>query len=236
MERVRALIVVLAGGLGTRLRPLTGQGPKALADVAGIPMLRHVLTHWRERGASEAVLCLGYRADHVEGALAGWTDLGLDVTVSREPFPLGTGGAIRFALDKLPEEFFVVNGDTLVDASLEAVARWHRRRGWHGTLLVHRGAATEGDCILVGDDGAIRAFAGRGTAEQGSGVFAGLALLRRTLFGSLASGTVANLEADVLAPALAAGIPLGALCTRRPFFDLGTPERLQCYGRKTTGG
>jgi NDP-sugar pyrophosphorylase family protein len=224
-------LVVLAGGLGTRLRPVTRDGPKALADVAGEPMLLRALTHWRASGARRAVVCLGHHADNVELALRNW-GLDLQISVSKEPSPLGTGGAVRYALGQLPEEFFVVNGDTLIDVSLEAVWRWHRRGAWRGTLLVHHGPDVEGDRLETATDGAVVALAGRGPALGPYSVFAGVALLNRSLFKSMRSGTVANLETDVLAPAVASGVRLGALCTRRRFFDLGTPERLLQYVRR----
>jgi NDP-sugar pyrophosphorylase family protein len=232
MAVVTPPLVVLAGGLGTRLRTVTGAEPKALAPLsAGVPMLRHVLSHWRERGARRAILCLGYGAQAVIDAVGGWTDLGMDVTFSREAAPLGTGGAVRNALAILPEEFVVVNGDTIIDLPLAALLRWHRCREWAGSLVLHDQG--DGDRVDVSSSGAIRAFAGRGSTGT-PWIFAGIAVLRRSLFAPLPAGARAGLEADVLAPALAAGARLGGLRTRRPFHDLGTPERLTSYIRQRT--
>lgn len=220
-------LVVLAGGLGTRLRPVTGESPKVLAPVvSGVPMLRHVLEHWQERGAWRAVVCLGYKADAVERELAGW-NLPLEIAISREDRPLGTGGALRQAARLLPDLFFVVNGDTIIDLELAALARWRQAGSWEGALIV-RNAGTGGR-VAVDGRGAITAFLGRGDAT-GAWIIAGVSLLCKHLVMRLPENAVADLEQDVLHPALADGSRLGGLRTTRPFHDLGTPERLVAYG------
>jgi NDP-sugar pyrophosphorylase family protein len=228
-------LVILAGGLGTRLRAVTGDGPKVLAEVArGVPMLRHLLRHWQARGARRVVLCLGYRADDIAAAVPTWSELGLDIIVSRESAPLGTGGAIRNALEYLPERFFVANGDTVVDVSLAALERWRRSHEFDGALLVNASAASrEGDGIVVAPDRSIAAFSGR-TVQDAAVIYAGVAVLPRRAFATLPAGTPVNLESGVLAPAVADGIRLGALCTVRHFHDLGTPERLTNYSSRAT--
>jgi D-glycero-D-manno-heptose 1,7-bisphosphate phosphatase len=107
--------VILVGGLGTRLGDLTGGRPKPLTLVAGRPFLDYILWHVRRMGFSKALLLAGHRAAQVQDYAASAADESLRVEVAVEPEPLGTGGALRFALDRLGDRFVLLNGDSLFD-------------------------------------------------------------------------------------------------------------------------
>lgn len=122
-------ILVLAGGLGTRLHPLTETLPKVLVPALGRPFLELVLADFAAQGFCRFVLSVSYLAEQVEAHFGDGSPWGYDLRYVREERPLGTGGAIRFALPRLSDPFVVVNGDTLLELSLAGLLDHHRRAG-----------------------------------------------------------------------------------------------------------
>lgn len=117
-------VAVLAGGLATRLRPITEKIPKALVDVAGQPFVVRQLDYLRQQGISRVVLCLSYLGEQVEAVVGDGSAFGLDVRYSWDgPRLLGTGGALRQALPLLGEQFFVFYGDSYLPIDFRAVER-----------------------------------------------------------------------------------------------------------------
>jgi N-acetyl-alpha-D-muramate 1-phosphate uridylyltransferase len=129
--------VILAGGRGTRLGPLTGDLPKALVDVASRPFLEYQLELLRTGGVREIVLCVGYLGSLVERTIGDGSRLGLSIQYSFDgPEPLGTAGAVRNALPMLGERFLVTYGDTLLTVDHLAVARAHGSSGLPALMTV----------------------------------------------------------------------------------------------------
>lgn len=117
-------VAVLAGGLATRLRPITEKIPKVLVDVAGQPFVVRQLDYLRQQDISRVVLCLGYLGAQVEAVVGDGSAFGLDVRYSWDgPRLLGTGGALRRALPLLGEQFFVFYGDSYLPIDFKAVER-----------------------------------------------------------------------------------------------------------------
>src|SRR5687767_4469661 len=121
--------VVLVGGFGTRLRPLTLSTPKQMLPVVNRPMIERVLEHLAAHGVHEAVLSLGYRPDAFSSAYPDGVCAGVRLHYAVEPEPLDTAGAIRFAADAggVDERFLVVNGDVLTDLDVAALVAEHER-------------------------------------------------------------------------------------------------------------
>jgi MurNAc alpha-1-phosphate uridylyltransferase len=129
--------VILAGGRGTRLGPLTEDRPKALVDVAGRPFLEYQLELLRRGGVSEIVLCVGYLGSAVEHAIGEGSRFGLSIRYSYDgPEPLGTAGAVRNAVPMLGERFLVTYGDTLLTVDYAAVAQAHASSGLPALMTV----------------------------------------------------------------------------------------------------
>ena len=130
--------VVLVGGEGTRLRPLTLASPKQMIPVAGVPMLDRVLDQLAVHGIDDIVLSLGYRPDVFVAAYPAGTHDGRRIFHAVEPEPRDTAGAIRFAADAagLEETFLVVNGDVLTDLDVTELVEFHRRRGARATIAL----------------------------------------------------------------------------------------------------
>jgi MurNAc alpha-1-phosphate uridylyltransferase len=115
-------VAILAGGLATRLLPITKTVPKALIDVAGRPFIVRQLDHLRKQGVVRVVLCVGYLGEQIEAVVGDGSSHGLEVSYSWDgPIPLGTGGAIKRALALLDQQFFVLYGDTYLPVNFRAV-------------------------------------------------------------------------------------------------------------------
>lgn len=143
--------VILAGGLGTRLRPLTNLCPKPALPVVNIPLVGHQLLWLAREGIERARVAAGYGAEKLEAALAK-RDWGLRVDVVVEPQPLDTAGGIKFAADHLDEPFVATNGDILLNAPLQAMAQAHFAAGAVATILLRKVADVSSFGLVVRDD------------------------------------------------------------------------------------
>jgi NDP-sugar pyrophosphorylase family protein len=219
-------VLVLAGGLGTRLSHVMADCPKILAPIEGRPFLDYLL-HWLgEQGATRVVLGLGHRAAPVLEHLDARPISSLEVITVVEPEPLGTAGAIGFALSRLAgDPVLVMNGDTFVQADLRKFVASHRESKASASIL----------CVRVEDagrfgrieihDGRVRRFEEKSSAVSGpSWVSAGVYLLSRPLLERIAKLGKGSLEHDVLEPMPAGSIH--AFQSSGPFLDIGTPESL----------
>jgi D-glycero-alpha-D-manno-heptose 1-phosphate guanylyltransferase len=220
--RVTDEAIVLAGGLGTRLRGVVDDLPKPLAPVAGRPFLAWLLDALATQGLRRVVLATGYRGDQVEAALGpAWH--GMTLAYSREPAPLGTGGAIALAAREVAgEAFFVLNGDTWLELDYEAFA--HAVAGAGARLGLALAEVPD-----VSRYGAARLEGTRVTGfdeKGGSGagfINAGVYWMRRDVLDGQAPGSAFSFERGVLLPAVARETVAGYSRTRG-FIDIGVPE------------
>lgn len=227
-------VVVLAGGLGTRLRGVLDGVPKVLAPVAGRPFLAHLLDRLAGFGARRVVLCLG----HLAGTVTGWIDGnrapdGLEIVTVIEPEPLGTAGALRFARHSFTTDpVLVLNGDTFVDADLGAFAGAHRRSGASASVLcVAMEDAARYGRVEIGPDQRIRRFVEK---QPGGGIInAGVYLFATPFLDALERDRAVSLERDALERAPAG--TLHAHVAQARFIDIGTPESLAQAAAVVTG-
>jgi D-glycero-alpha-D-manno-heptose 1-phosphate guanylyltransferase len=217
-----ATAVILAGGLGTRLRPVVADRPKILASVQGRPFLARLLDQVAAAGLRRAVLCVGYRSEQVEAAFGG-EYAGMRVAYSRETSPLGTGGALRQALPALNSDpVLVMNGDSFCHADLSFLWQWHHAHGAAATLLLTRVPDTRAFGRVQWEDGGrVEVFEEKG-ANCGPGwINAGIYVIsRRVLEGVPAEGAV-SLEREVFPRWIDRG--LYGCPSEGPFLDIGTP-------------
>lgn len=225
-------VAVLAGGLGTRIRPVLGDVPKVLAPVNGRPFLDHLLDWLGRFGARRIVLCLGHRAEpvlaHIAGRAGRDAAAGLEVVGLVEPEPLGTAGAVRFARSRLlSDPVLVMNGDTFLDADLPGFAARHRAAGAVLSMLcaevpsVARFGSVELDA-----QGFVARFAEKdpGAADRPGLVNGGLYLFSQGALDDLMRQPGPSLERDVLQTLPPGTIRAETVQTR--FIDIGTPESL----------
>jgi NDP-sugar pyrophosphorylase family protein len=217
-------VAVLAGGLGTRIRSVGGATPKVLLPVAGRPFIAHLLDYLARQGITEAVLCLGHAADSVAAAAREYRPDGLDLVESRETAAMGTGGAIRDALDRLGGTFFIVNGDTYLDAPLPRLLDLHRAAGAALTLsLVRSVHAAEKGTVRVAPGGRVLDFAEK--TSEGTGLInAGAYVAEAGFFDAAPPVGPCSLERDIIPEALRRGMIVMGHVVEAPFVDIGLPE------------
>jgi D-glycero-alpha-D-manno-heptose 1-phosphate guanylyltransferase len=222
--------VVLAGGLGTRLRAAVPDLPKPMAPVAGRPFLAWVLDHLARQGVRRAVLAVGFRHGAIQeyfGDHFGNRHGPIRLTYSVEPRPLGTGGALRAALTRCATDpVLVVNGDTLFEIDLEPLLACHRAAGRSLTMALCLAPDTARYGRVAVADGIVTGFDEKGPSGAGLGagcINAGLYVVSARLFDGLALPAAFSFEDDLLAPHLAAVAPAAFEATGY-FIDIGVPD------------
>ena len=221
--------IVLVGGEGTRLRPLTETVPKPALTLVDRPFLAYMIEWLAAHGVTEVVLACGFLPDVLRDALAGEEErAGVEIRYVVEPQPLGTAGAIRFAADALNEElderFLALNGDVLTDLDLSTLMRAHRERGASATIALHpvQDASAYG-LVRCGERGEVLEFLEK-TGEHAPGeVNAGMYVLERSVLEMVTPGENVSIERDVF-PRLA-GQGLHGLPLEGYWMDIGTPDR-----------
>lgn len=219
--------VILAGGQGTRLRPLTLARAKPVVPLLNRPFLAHQLALLREHGVVDAVLACSYRVDDVRAALGDARDLGMTLRYVVEKEPLGTGGGVANAADLTAGTVFVLNGDVLTDADLTAMRRFHEGRGSRATIFLTRVGDPRAYGLVESDAGGrLRAFREKPSAHEAVAtdtVNAGVYLLDAELLRRIPRERPVSIEREFFPALIADGIPcfgwLGAAYWR----DIGTP-------------
>jgi NDP-sugar pyrophosphorylase family protein len=215
--------VILAGGLGTRLRDVVNDVPKPMAEVAGRPFLAYLLDQLAEAGVRRVVLCTGHLAERVVAGL-GEQYAGISLIHSREDQPLGTAGALRQAQSHIDSETAIVlNGDSYCQADLSGFYAQHVARNAAGSLLLVRQTNTQSfGRVELDSEGKIERFLEKGTSAEPGWINAGVYLLSRSLIAEIAPGRAVSLERETFPAWIGRGLygdPRGAA-----FLDIGTPE------------
>ena len=176
--------VVLVGGEGTRLRPLTEKTPKPMLPLLGRPLLAYTFDHLRSGGVDQVVLACGYLPTQIEEYFGPRYD-GLTLDYRVEPEPLGTGGAIRFGAEPFEETFLALNGDSLREADIGALVAFHRSTGAKATILLARVADPARYGLVRKDEqGRVTAFVEKPDPSQVEGL--------RARFDTLCAGPTAG--------------------------------------------
>src|SRR5215813_5647883 len=130
--------VILAGGEGTRLRPLTSNAPKPMMPLANRPMMEHIVTLLAQHGFDEIVVTVAFLANQIRDYFGDGSDFGVRMRYATEDTPLGTAGSVRNAAEELDETFLVISGDVLTDIDLSALVDAHRASGALATIALKR--------------------------------------------------------------------------------------------------
>ena len=227
--------VILAGGLGTRLAPITVKIPKPLVPVKGKPFLEHQLNLLRKHGITDVVLLTGFLGQQIEEAFGDGSGLNMRIKYSQEPSQLGTGGALATARELLPEIFFLVNGDTYLDIDYQAAYRGFlnlRPPGVAGMMTVfEQGGPNEDPGNVRLDPTGTRVISySKGHGGDHYHVDAGVLILMKEVVDWIAPGQPAASE-ECIYPRLAREGRLLAFSSAAPFYDIGTPDRLASFER-----
>src|SRR5512134_1814249 len=204
--------IILAGGKGTRLRPLTLARPKPVVPLANRPFLAYQLASLRAAGIRRAVLSLSYRPDDVQEAIKGFCPPGLSLSYTVEEEPLGTGGAVRYAATGREDTLVVLNGDVLSTIDLRAVLAFHRAKRAKATIvLTPVEDPTAYGLVQLARDGRVQGF------------------LEKPSWEEVSTNTI-NAGVYVLEPELLGYFPAGHCSIERDFFPRLVQERIPFYG------
>jgi mannose-1-phosphate guanylyltransferase len=217
--------VVLVGGEGTRLRPLTERIPKPMLPLLGRPILAHTFEQIAAAGASRAILACGYRPTSIE-AFFGGSYRGVELEYRVEPEPLGTAGGIAYAARGTREPLLVLNGDSIRDVDLGALIEFHNDRGALATILL---TAVEDPAryglVRLDADGRVRDFLEKPSPEQidTNLINAGVYVLEPEVLELIPEGRAVSIERQIF-PILSARGVVYALPLPGYWLDVGTPE------------
>jgi mannose-1-phosphate guanylyltransferase len=219
--------LILAGGEGTRLRPLTSTIPKPVVPLVDRPFIVYMLQWLRGHGVDDVILLCGFMSDGVKDVLGDGGDLGLRIRYVQEPRPLGTGGALRFSEALLDDRFFMLNGDVLTDIDLTAQLAQHERTEARATLgLVPVDDPTAYGLVRRNPDLSVREFVEKPSADaiDTNLISAGAYILQRDVLEIMApAGETISIERDVFPKLVGAG--LYGYEASGYWLDIGTPER-----------
>ena len=151
--------VIMAGGEGTRLRPLTSNQPKPMLPMANIPMMEHVVNLLRQHGFEDIVVTVAFMANAIRTYFGDGSEFGVRMVYATESTPLGTAGSVRNARDELNERFLVISGDVLTDIDLGEVVAFHEKSGGLATLALKKvDNPLEFGIVITREDGSIERF------------------------------------------------------------------------------
>ncbi|WP_448259387.1 sugar phosphate nucleotidyltransferase [Corynebacterium kalidii] len=218
--------VILVGGKGTRLRPLTNSIPKPMLPVAGYPFLQHLLGRIRDAGMTHVVLGTSFKAEVFEEHFGDGSELGLEIEYVVEDSPLGTGGGIRNVLPYLRHDrAMVFNGDILGGTDLGAVLRTHVDNDADVSLHLLRVADPRAfGCVPTAEDGRVQAFLEKAEDPPTDQINAGCYVFQRDIIASIPENRVVSVERDVFPDLLEKGRRLYGHVDQAYWRDLGTPD------------
>jgi NDP-sugar pyrophosphorylase family protein len=221
--------LILAGGKGTRLRPLTVYTPKPIAPICNRPFLLYQIETLKKAGITDITLCLSYQPDKIEQLLGDGAHLGVHLKYTVEPEPMGTAGAYKFAADLIREPTVIFNGDILTDLDLATVIEEHRERKATATIVLTpvENPSAYG-LVETREDGRVSRFLEKPKADQitCNTINAGTYILEPKVLDMIPAGESYMFEYGVFPSLLTNGEPFFAHIPESTYWlDIGTPAR-----------
>lgn len=219
--------VIMAGGEGTRLRPLTSNVPKPMLPLANRPMMEHIVSLLREHEVDEIVVTVAYLANTIRTYFGDGSEFGVKMVYATEENPLGTAGSVRNAMEVLDERFLVISGDVLTDIDLSAIMRFHEERDALATIgLVAVENPLEFGIVITQPDGTIERFLEKPTWGQvfSDTINTGIFVLEPRIFDYIAADRSVDFSSEVFPALLEAKEPLFGAVAEGYWEDVGTLE------------
>ena len=218
-------VVILCGGMGSRLRPVVADRPKPMAPIGQRPFLDLLIDQFRRFGFRRFVLCTGYMSEAIESHYADSTG-DIEVTISHESQPLGTAGAVKNAERYIrTDPFLVANGDSFCQADLVAFVRFHRARNGVLSMVVTPSQDPEDyGTVIVDASQRITGFQEKAGTKPGGWINAGIYLFSKQVLSAIPAGAKSSLECDIFPKLLP--VHCNAFPVQVPVLDIGTPQRL----------
>ena len=219
--------VILAGGLGTRLRPLTNNIPKPMVLLNGKPYLEYQIEYLKQFGFTDIVLAVGYLGEQIESYFGDGDKWGVSIQYSHETIPLGTAGGLKHAEKHIStNEFLFLNGDSFLPMQLTDFTHSFLKRGKSCLIAVYDNQENTHvkNNIKLDDDGDVCLYEKEGSNTL-SHVDSGVLCLKKDILSYIKKGVNSSLESDVF-PQLIKNKHMAAYIVNTRFYDIGTPERL----------
>ena len=229
-------VIILAGGLGTRLYPVMKDLPKPMAPVGNKCFLEIIIELMKKNGMTDFIFCVRHMAEKIVNYFAAGSRFGVKIRYSAEEVPLGTGGAIGLLRNVINETFCVLNGDTYQELDLEDCIVKHKASGAIGTmtLVKVRDSARYGQ-VITDQGGYVTDFHEKGSGGLESYINAGLYVLEPAVFDYIPQNKFVSLEKDVLPVILEDDKKINTYKYVENFFDIGIPEDYFDFLRWVTG-
>lgn len=234
--------VVLAGGAGTRLRPLTLDIPKPMININGKPFLLYIIEKLKKYKVKNFVFCVGYLAKKFNEFFGDGSKFDVEILYSIEKEFVGTGGALKIAEEILEDEFFVINGDTFLPVDYVKVYKKFKSVGKTGLLVVYNNRAKIAEPnIALDEKGNVITYIKKEILKIGDKeiakidnlnilckfIDAGVQVFSKNILNLIPKGEFISLEVDIFPKLIMQG-NLSSYVTSQRYYDLGTPERLEC--------
>ena len=219
--------VIMAGGEGTRLRPLTSNQPKPMLPLANRPMMEHIVRLLKEHGFDEIVVTLAFLPQAIRTYFGDGSEFGVRMVYATEETPLGTAGSVLNARQELTERFLVISGDVLTDFDLSEIVRFHDEKKAVATIgLKAMENPLEFGIVITRDDGSIERFLEKPTWGQvfSDTINTGIYVLEPEIFDAIPAGEPVDFSADVFPELLADGAPLFGCVNEGYWEDVGNLE------------
>ncbi|GAC1393575.1 MAG: NDP-sugar synthase [Vulcanimicrobiaceae bacterium] len=231
--------IVLVGGEGTRLRPLTYGTPKPMVPIMNVPFLARTLERLYAAGIKDVILPAGYMPQAITDYFGDGSSLGMKITYVIEETPLGTAGAIKNVEEHITGPFVMLNGDVLTSLDLNAMMAYHREKGGLGvlhTIKVEDPSAF--GCVVKDQNGRVSAFIEKPPRDEAptDEINAGTYLLERAVLDLIPAGRPVSIERETFPRILAEGNALYAYTTKDYWLDLGRPEHYLSAHRDILSG
>jgi mannose-1-phosphate guanylyltransferase / phosphomannomutase len=219
--------VILAGGEGTRLRPLTSNQPKPMMPLVNRPMMEHIVRLLAQHGFDDIVVTVAFLANQIRNYFGDGSDFGVRMRYATDASPLGTAGSVRNASEELDDTFLVISGDVLTDIDLSAFVKAHRDAGAFGSIALKRVEnPLEFGIVITHADGTIERFLEKPTWGQvfSDTINTGIYVLEPDVFDFIPDNYVVDFSGDVFPAVLAKGLKLHGEIVDGYWEDVGTLE------------
>jgi mannose-1-phosphate guanylyltransferase / phosphomannomutase len=231
--------VIMAGGEGSRLRPLTSNVPKPMLPVANRPLMEHIIELLRRHGITDVVATVQFLSSVIRNYFGDGSDLGVSLSYATEEVPLGTAGSVLAAQDLLSGTFVVVSGDALTDLDISEVVRFHREREAAATLVLKRMSdPLEFGIVMTGDDGKIERFLEKPSWGQvfSDTINTGIYVLEPDIFDLIPPDQPYDFSSELFPMMLDKGLPLYGFVTDAYWTDVGNTEAYLQAQQDALGG
>ena len=217
--------LILAGGLGTRLRGIVKNIPKAMVDIKERPFLEYLVLQLKNYSLNDIILCTGYLKGRIENYFGNGNNLGVNIIYSEETEPLGTGGAIKFAENLIAEgDFIVMNGDSLFDINLcKLIDCYLKKKALVTIALAKVKDALRYGSVEMSKDNKIKSFIEKVECSHSNLINGGIYVLNKEIFKYIPKNKLVSLEKEIF-PKLVNSNRFYGISFKNYFIDIGVPE------------